>query len=155
MLKQRVGNRPSSLLQSLFAFALVIAATFGVYWVKPFWPTTVRPFPWLAVASPFFLTFLTLLLLCVQKMKITKFLISSILLLTMYFFIEGFGWTLIFSYFDGLRPPSWVDLLFIGLVNVVANLPAATVFTLLQVMRKLLMKRPRLTYFDGPQRIKK
>jgi hypothetical protein len=112
---------------------LTIIATFCVYWLKPFWPVTVRHFPWLPWASPVFIIFLISLLFYVQKQKLSELLISSIVGLSLYFFIEGFGWTLLFSRIDGLTPPSTTGYFFIGLINTLANLPAVAVFILLQI----------------------
>ena len=120
--------------------AVIVAATFSIYWIKPFWPVTVRPFSWLAWASPFFIAFLILLSLYGQKTKPMQFLISSVLLLAMYFFVEGFGWQILFSQFDGLRPPSVAGHLFIGFINVLANLSTIAVFIFLQFARRLLIK---------------
>jgi hypothetical protein len=110
-------------------WSLIVGTTWCVYLVKPTWPHTVAHFPWLWAASPFFFAFLCVVAFYIERMTAVRSLVYSLLLLTSYFLIEAPTWTLFEEGFP-----------FVGLMNLIYNLPAIAAFLALNLVRLLALK---------------
>jgi hypothetical protein len=137
----------SIVLQSAIRRGFWLAATALTFWLyvaKPYWPNSVRHFPWRWPAAPVFCLVLCVLAFLIHRLGFARAMAYSLVVLSVYFFAEGLVGSFLFAELGVFAPGSRrQDIPLLGLVDLYSNLPVVATFLAMLAVWFLFASRSR------------